>query len=227
MGHSVPYKIATDRASSNYRIIVLKDGQIAEQGTFKELLEADSVFATMWAEHTQQAPATGSASSAIGYDVEVADAEAVSGSGVIAESPRVATASLPPAASVRSPSVRAPAASIRAESTAPTAKDNNDPVAFPTSDAEVEPTPSPAPVAFPTSDNTSAQAPAPVSFPTSDDTHSVSSQPRPAIPGHVHGASVTFDTTTTPPRASTPDPTGTPKSEPADGKRKRISSQNF
>lgn len=210
---------------TDYRILVLKDGQIAEQGTFKELLEADGVFATMWAEHNQQvSAATGPDPSTTGYDVEVVDAEAISGSAVIAESPRAATASLPPAASVR-----APTASIHAESVAPSVptKDTNDPISFPISDAEVEHTP-PAPVTFPTSDDDkTTQAPAPVSFPTSDDANSVSSHPRPAIPGHIHGASVTFDTTTTPPRASTPDPTGSPKSEPTDGKRKRISSQNF
>lgn len=213
------------------RIVVLKDGQIAEQGTFKELLEADGVFATMWAEHVQQAPApSGPDPSVAGYEIEVADAEAISGSGVIAESPGAATASLPPAPSVRAPSLRAPTASIHAESVAPPVptKDDNDPISFPTSDAEVEPIP-PAPVAFPTSDDKDkpAQAPAPVSFPASDDANSASSHPRPAIPGHIHSASVTFDTSTTPPRASTPDPTGSPKAEPTEGKRKRISSQNF
>ncbi|KAL4080195.1 hypothetical protein V8B97DRAFT_1930805 [Scleroderma yunnanense] len=212
------------------QIIVLRDGRVAEQGTFKELLEANGVFATMWAEHIQETSApAGSAPSAAGYDVEVVDAEAVSGSGVMAESPRATSASLHPAESVRAPSLHAPTASIRAESIAPAvpAKDSSGPITFPTSESEVEPAPSAAPVVFPTSDETTTQVPAPVTFPTSDDTRSISSQPRPAIPGHVQGASVTFDTTTTPPRASTPDPFGTPNSEPADGKRKRISSQNF
>ncbi|KAI6044678.1 hypothetical protein EDC04DRAFT_326948 [Pisolithus marmoratus] len=85
----------------------------------------------------------------------------------------------------------------------------------------------PTPVGFPTSGDVSSQAVEPVAFPGSDDARSVSSQPRPAIPGHVQGASVTFDTTTTPPRSSTPDPSGTPNADSTEGKRKRISSQNF
>lgn len=35
---------------TSYRILVLKDGQIVEQGTHKELLALDGIFATMWAD---------------------------------------------------------------------------------------------------------------------------------------------------------------------------------
>lgn len=78
----------------------------------------------------------------------------ISSSSIIAESPPVATASLPPAASDHAPSLCAPTALIHAESIAlpvPT-RDNNNHISFPTPDAEIEPTP-PTPVAFPTSDN--------------------------------------------------------------------------
>ncbi|KAG1716106.1 hypothetical protein ID866_1078 [Astraeus odoratus] len=207
------------------QIIVLKDGQISEHGTFKELLEANGVFASMWTE--RMSPPDVSAPSAAGYDVEAAGAQAVSGSGAVADSPHAITASLRPADSVRTPSIRAPTASVRAESIAPAvpAKDADatGPISFPTS--EPEDAPAPAPVAFPTSDEGSP--PAPIAFPTSDDTRSVSSQPRHPIPGHVQSNSVTFDTTSTPPRSDTPDPSGTPNAESTDGKRKRISSQNF
>ncbi|KAI6000744.1 hypothetical protein EDD15DRAFT_1791311 [Pisolithus albus] len=186
------------------QIIVLKDGEIVEQGAFDELVGANGVFASMWAEYVQSTSA-------------------------LADSPRPATTSLRPTDSVRAPSFRAPAASIRAESTAPIVppKDNTVPVSFPTSGAEEDLATAPTPVAFPTSGDPSSQTGGPVAFPVSDDARSVASQPRAAIPGHVQGASVTFDTTTTPPRSGTPDPSGTPNADATEGKRKRISSQNF
>lgn len=207
------------------QIIVLKDGGIVEQGAFDELVAANGVFASMWAEYAQSTSAL-AGPPPVGYDAEAVGTE---GDGVVADSPRPATASLRPTDSVRAPSFRAPAASIRAESTAPIVppKDNTVPVSFPTSGAEEDLATAPTPVAFPTSGDPSSQTPGPVAFPVSDDARSVASQPRPAIPGHVQGASVTFDTTTTPPRPGTPDPSGTPNADATEGKRKRISSQNF
>ncbi|KIO04474.1 hypothetical protein M404DRAFT_550650 [Pisolithus tinctorius Marx 270] len=206
------------------QIIVLKDGRIVEQGAFDELLAENGIFTSMWAEYSQSTSAP-AGPPPVGYDAEAVDTEDVDR--VVADSPRPVSASLRPVDSIRAPSLRAPAASIHAEPTAPVVppKDNV-PVSFPTSDPEEEPATTPAPVAFPTSGDSSSQAPEPVAFPVSDDARSVASQPRPAVPGHVQGASVTFDTTTTPPRSGTPDPSGTPN-DSTDGKRKRISSQNF
>lgn len=207
------------------KIIVLKDGGIVEEGTFDELVAANGVFASMWAEYAQSTSAP-AGPPPVGYDAEAVDTE---GDGlVVADSPEPVTTSLRPTDSVRAPSLHAPAVSIRAESTAPVVppKDTTVPISFPTSGPEEELATAPTPVAFPTSDD---QAPEPVAFPVSDDGRSVASQPRPTIPGHAQGASVTFDTTTTPPRSGTPDPSGTPNADATatESKRKRISSQNF
>lgn len=35
------------------RIFVLKDGAIAEQGTYEELMRQDSIFSTMWSNYKQ------------------------------------------------------------------------------------------------------------------------------------------------------------------------------
>jgi hypothetical protein len=250
------------------QIIVLKDGQLAESGSYKELLEADGVFASMWADHLgASAPIPGSSSATASGAVEgyeIADAEAVSGpvdsetqsqvvgvidASAVHDSPRAFTASIRAGGSVRAPSFRAPTASVRApsirpsvsqkaESVAPSVptKDHIVPVSFPTSGPEEE---APEPVSFPSSSDAAPLAfptssdNAPLAFPTtSDDSRSINS----ASQTHIRlPTAITFDTTATPPRVSTPDPTnpGSSSSTPGapnpetEGKRKRIGSQNF
>ncbi|KAF8844610.1 hypothetical protein BDN67DRAFT_962519 [Paxillus ammoniavirescens] len=217
------------------QILVLKDGQLVESGSFKDLLEADGLFASMWADHLgTSAPVPDSSSATAsrvvdGYDVLTPNVEVSVIGDVTHDSPRAVTASIR-APSVRAPSIR-PAASVKAESVAPSipAKDFQAPVSFPSSGSE-DPQPTAfasssvgsAPVAFPTSSDI-----APLAFPTSDDSRSISS----ASQTHIRlPTAITFDTTATPPRVSTPDPTGASSSSPtpdAEGKRKRISSQNF
>lgn len=202
--------------ANDYRIIVVKDGQIMERGTFKELLDADGVFASMWTAHIHalKAPEAPIASGS-GYEVDILSTERI-----VTDSPRAATSSLRPADSIRLPSVHG-------ESVPPAvpAKDNG-PVSFPIAGSEEGPASSSA-LAFPASEGTGAPVPTSLAFPTSDDARSVRSQPQSAIPGHVHSASVTFDMTSTPPRASTPDPVSDKQDPASEGKRKRISSQNF
>lgn len=152
----------------------------------------------------------------------------------ISDSPRAVVASVrvpsvrAPTASIRAPSIR-PTASIKADSVAPSVptKDFALPVSFPSASVE------PEPVTFPTSPDAATavafpdSAPAPIAFPKTDDSRSIDSGSQ----AHVRlPTSITFDTTATPPRVSTPDPTGASGSSPtpdAEGKRKRISSQNF
>ncbi|KAF9244997.1 hypothetical protein BU15DRAFT_71347 [Melanogaster broomeanus] len=220
-GRTVLWEVGTTglgAVESVDQILVLENGQIVESGSFKELLDADGFFASMWADHrgTTSAPAPGSSSGAVeGYDVSISNVETadqvveVPVTGALAhDSPHVIT-DLPP-----------PTASVKAESVGPSVP-AKDPVSFPSSGPE-EPEPSSsrgsAPVAFDI---------APLAFPTSDDTRSISS----ASLTHTRlPTSITFDTTATPPRVSTPEPTGassSSQSPEAEGKRKRISSQNF
>ncbi|KIK91374.1 hypothetical protein PAXRUDRAFT_41102, partial [Paxillus rubicundulus Ve08.2h10] len=217
------------------QILVLKNGQLVESGSFKDLLETHGLFASMWADHLgTSAPAPDSSSATAsrvveGYDVTSPNVEVSVTGDVTHDSPHAVTASIR-APSIRVPSIR-PTASVKAESVAPSvpAKDLQPPVSFPLSGSEEpQPTAFPsssvgsAPVAFPTSPDT-----APLVFPTSDDSRSISS----ASQTHIRlPTAITFDTTATPPRVSTPDPTGASSSSPtpeAEGKRKRISSQNF
>ncbi|KAF9222607.1 hypothetical protein BS17DRAFT_783120 [Gyrodon lividus] len=226
------------------QILVLKNGQLVESGSFKELLGVDGLFASMWADHIgTSAPAPDSSSATAsgaveGYDLSIANVEVLEvpvAGDEIHDSPRTVSASIrapsahAPTASIRAPSIR-PTASVKAESVAPSVptKDFQAPVFLPSSSPEepqptVFPGPSDgsAPVAFPTSSDTA------FAFPTSDDSRSISS----ASQAHIRlPTSITFDTTATPPRVSTPDPSGAASSSPtpeAEGKRKRISSQNF
>ncbi|KAG8213755.1 hypothetical protein J3R82DRAFT_10464 [Butyriboletus roseoflavus] len=187
------------------------------------------------------APALGSSSAtasgvAEGYDASTINLQPVDGQigeaptaeAFISGSPRAVTASIR-ATSIRAPSIK-PTVSIKADSVAPSVptKDLPAPVSFPSALGESESVVPPAssdaatPVAFPES-----SAPAPIAFPKTDDSRSIDSGSQ----AHVRlPTSITFDTTTTPPRVSTPDPTGASASSStpdAEGKRKRISSQNF
>uniref|UniRef100_A0A0W0EYS8 Putative mitochondrial half-size ABC transporter n=1 Tax=Moniliophthora roreri TaxID=221103 RepID=A0A0W0EYS8_MONRR len=199
-------------------ILVLKDGQIVEQGNHKELLAQDGLFASMWADQVSatedQAASIHSAKPEVsGYNVVSDDTTTVPTAPT--EASGVESVVGPPgdaAASSMSEEVAPPADKVTVKSHEATASEPA-PIAFPSSESQEEPrgtavkpvdpqtevfeaptSPTSSPVAFPTAD---------VSFPAS-----------PPTPG------VTFEETATPPRSGTPDP----ESEP---KRKRISSQNF
>ncbi|KAH7926500.1 hypothetical protein BV22DRAFT_1032756 [Leucogyrophana mollusca] len=226
---SIAHRLST--IASADLILVLKDGQIVERGSHKELLALDGVFASMWADQI-----TASESATVipppaepvvptGYDVEEELAAPVENDDSelkvvdpeeqrLVDSPRIIAGSLKAASVAAEPAVE----ESHPEAPEVPAKDDSAPISFPSAD---EPTPEPesAPVAFPSPDTDAS--PAPLAFPTSNDTPTPSQQDhnRSASASQVPG--VTFDAgVNTPPRTGTPDP----ESEP---KRKRISSQNF
>ncbi|KAK7472887.1 ATP-binding cassette-type vacuolar membrane transporter Hmt1 [Stygiomarasmius scandens] len=204
---SIAHRLST--IASADLILVLKDGQIVEQGSHKELLATDGIFASMWAEQVSatEDPAVSIQSTkpeVTGYSVGASDAidAAVENQEEVVESSQAP----------QQPSTHAsePEAPIAAEPEEPPAvppkvtepsEEAQAPVAFPTSEdeAEVE-SPSPA----------EASSPDVVAFPTSTD----APMSAPPTPG------VTFETNNHPSRSGTPDPDSEPK-------RKRISSQNF
>ncbi|KAI9572108.1 hypothetical protein HD554DRAFT_2066976 [Boletus coccyginus] len=237
-GRTVVWEVGTsslDGVDSVDQILVLKDGLLVESGPFKELVQADGPFASLWADHVGAgAPVLGSPSAtasgvAEGYDisesinnVQPVDAQIGEGSTrdtFVSDSPRAVTAS------IRAPSIK-PTASIKADSVAPSVptKDFPAPVPFLSAPEELEST------TFPTSSDAvvpnvppASSPPVPIAFPKTDDSRSIDSGSQ----AHIRlPTSITFDTTATPPRVSTPDPTVTSSPE-AEGKRKRISSQNF
>lgn len=202
-------------------------------------MQTDGLFASLWADHVGTgAPVPGSSSATVsgaaeGYDISIVQpvdsqtTEAPAAEALVSGSPRAVTASVR-APSVRdaTTSVRAPSikltASTRAASVAPSvpAKDILPAVSFPSPEE-------PEPVAFPVSSEVItaiSSAPPAIAFPKTDDSRSIDSGSQ----THVRlPTSITFETTVTPPRVSTPDPTGASSSPDAEGKRKRISSQNF
>lgn len=215
-----------------FRILVLKDGQIVEQGSHKELLELDGIFASMWADQiaTSDDPAVRPLA-VQGYSVEDKPAETASGLEA-AERPTQDTSNdedAPEAGPVEAPAEEAVAADV----TVPNADDipTNDVTAPSTHD---EPGPilaEDAPVAFPSSPDggdddeqiVAAAGPSeepavvssPIEFPTSDDASASNANPPVSSPG------ITFA-----PEVSSAGRTGTPDPE-SEPKRKRISSQNF
>ncbi|KAF8490345.1 hypothetical protein F5888DRAFT_1808164 [Russula emetica] len=218
-------------------ILVLKDGQIIEQGNHKQLLELNGVFAGMWAD---QITAAG------GLPVDGRFREPVSGYQIddaipLSDEPVTADIDAAPTQDTAEPQTEAPEAPT--EDTAPaqdtvlertgpqnllspdgsaaaevagtqvddaaTLNRSSDLGGGPVSDAA----PSKAnPVAFPTSDS------APIAFPTTSTSDETASQKPPSTtqtPGITFAQGV-----------STPERTGTPDPE-SETKRKRISSQNF
>jgi len=209
-------------------ILVLKDGQIVEQGNHQQLLKLNGVFAGMWADQI----------SAAGLPVDVGLGQGVTGYQIddaIPVTDGLVTADIDAAPTQDTAEPLAEAPEAPAQETAPTqdtvlegtrpdatlSQDGSttavaagtqvddapqavaDIVELSGSDA-----PPSNPVAFPTSDST------PVAFPgsTSDETASQTTGQAPGI---------TFA-----PEVSTPERTGTPDPE-SETKRKRISSQNF
>lgn len=211
--------------------MVLKDGQIIEQGSHKELVAHDGVFASMWADQV-------SATDDLSPSIEDSVKGEVSGYVIDelnqppADDHEPSTAAATAESSGASPSVHVPDAPE--DTPAPTNADANgkllvdltetSPVTFPSSEPEDRDIPPAEPA---TSDHPS-EAPAissppfveePLSFPASDDT---SAQPTPDRVATPIPAVVTFGASVNSPpsRTGTPDPDSEPK-------RKRISSQNF
>ncbi|KAH9987023.1 hypothetical protein BJV74DRAFT_951775 [Russula compacta] len=211
-------------------ILVLKDGQIIEQGNHEQLLKLNGVFAAMWADQINAAggpPVDGGPKEAVtGYHID--DAIPFTDEPVTADidtAPTQDTAE-PPAEASEAPVDETalgedtdlggtrpdqPAAAVVAGTQVDDA-----PVTFPSSDVGGVPVsdttpPQVNPVALPTSDA------ALVAFPgsTSDESASQKAPSTTQTPGVVFAPEVG-----TPERTATPDPE-------SETKRKRISSQNF
>ena len=208
----------------NNRILVLKDGQIVEQGTHKELLEVNGVFAAMWADQItatgEQAVDDGPKEVLNGYQID--DAIPVSEPTItdVDAAPTQDTAELaseapvqetlpvqetPQSGSVLDVPAAAAVAGTQVDDTLITFPSSNKAAGSDATSSKVNP------VAFPTSDS------APIAFPgTSSD--EAASQKAPST-GQAPG--ITFA-----PEVGTPERSGTPDPD-AEPKRKRISSQNF
>ncbi|PPQ89526.1 hypothetical protein CVT25_012198 [Psilocybe cyanescens] len=230
---SIAHRLST--IASADIILVLKDGHVAEQGNFKELLELDGLFASMWADQisSNDDPAVSLIDSTVkkelsGYNVETADrSEEAQTNETVAE---VVDEAIPTdlAASTEEPENSSqvnlaqtkpdiPIDDITTSDAQPSQDESNiqpvihdeQQVAQPIIPTEIaSPVPSAA-IAFPTSDSRTnirrEKTPPPISSP-----------PTVSFPAVTFGASVNSP----PSRTGTPDP----ESEP---KRKRISSQNF
>lgn len=189
-----------------FSILVLKDGQIVEQGSHSELLAQGGIFAAMWADQITASedgiPVAETA--AAGYSVE--DAAAVEETAPVTDEP---TQDVEPAeASYAEVAAKAPEA---------------DGAIAPAEDAPVNESAEPeASVAFPSSP-TAEELPAPdeevaspVAFPGGEEAAS----PDPLVSPPLQNPGVTFVSSDPPSGRATPDPATEPK-------RKRISSQNF
>ncbi|KAH9957336.1 hypothetical protein BC827DRAFT_1226357 [Russula dissimulans] len=203
-------------------ILVLKDGQIIEQGNHEQLLKLNGVFAGMWADQISAAGLPvdeGLGQGVTGYQID--DAIPVSDGLVTAD---IDTA---PTQDTAEPLAEAPEAPV--QETAPTQdtvlEGTRPQASTPSQDGSTAAVAAgaqvddvlragapgsdiPNPVAFPTSDST------PVAFPASR-SDEITSQTTDQAPG------ITFA-----PEVSTPERTGTPDPD-SETKRRRISSQNF
>ncbi|KAJ7287359.1 mitochondrial half-size ABC transporter [Mycena rebaudengoi] len=221
---SIAHRLST--IASADVILVLKDGRIVEQGSHRELLALDGIFASMWADQISTSgglntpPSPGPAllpePELSGYSVEAEDtipneetnvvaAEAAEG-GVVSDSHKLPE---PLVDFPTSPEAEAEEAIPAPLTSEPTATDrlppsDDSPVTFPAAEPVDFSPPSPAP----------AVAAEPLTFPVSEDTVP-SMEPEQATSTPPPG--VTFEPGLA---TATPDP----ESEP---KRKRISSQNF
>ena len=205
----------------NNRILVLKDGQIVEQGTHKELLEVNGVFAAMWAD---QISATGDQAADGGREVlngyQIDDAIPVSEPAItdVDAAPTQDTAELASEAPVQEtlPVQETPLSVLDVPAAAAVAGTQVDDtlIAFPSSNKATGSEAAPSkvnPVAFPTSDS------APIAFPGTSSDEAASQK----APSTAQAPGITFA-----PEVGTPERTGTPDPD-AEPKRKRISSQNF
>lgn len=209
---SIAHRLST--IASADLILVLKEGQIVEQGNFKELLTLDGLFASMWAD--QVSATEDPAISLVASSVKKATSPENEGNtGPVAEAQAAVDALLVPrethlvSTPERLSTLDLPSATTGEQ------KDNAlDSVAadtaFPSStvagDAGEKDPQTQGGSAAPPQENTPTQ---PVSFPSSEAPGGGAK----TAPGVTFGADVT-------PRSGTPDPDSEPK-------RKRISSQNF
>ncbi|KAL5484932.1 HMT1 [Sanghuangporus weigelae] len=230
---SIAHRLST--IASADLILVLKDGQIVEQGTHRELLEMGGIFATMWADQIRTEDpqfATNDIKQEVsGYSVEQQQTD-MTDKGAETEAP-----------STDVPQEAAASASEEAASTAvadPVATadgkepTDNVPEATSTTSASAAPesaadesavnhksepsTSADAPVKFPGSESPVAFPSGPVSFPSTEEPESI--QPDAGTGTSTPPGGVTFDASVRgSPRSGTPDP--------ADPKRKRTASQNF
>ncbi|KAJ3788636.1 mitochondrial half-size ABC transporter [Lentinula aff. detonsa] len=205
-------------------ILVLKDGQIIEQGSHKELLASDGVFASMWADQISASEEPAPSINSVKHEVsaysagpsesteevvlptEPVDAETSLDVPARAETDLeepVMVATEPESQPEPELMLTEEPASIAPEQVAP----SPNPIAFPSAEPQEEPVGSPDITSEPTSPV--------VAFPISDETQSTTH----SIPATPTPAGVTFEASTSP-RTGTPDPDAEPK-------RKRISSQNF
>ncbi|KAF8891689.1 hypothetical protein BD779DRAFT_1512462 [Infundibulicybe gibba] len=206
---SIAHRLST--IASADLILVLRDGQIVEQGSHKELLGLDGVFASMWADQVsasdEPAPSLGGSSikkEISGYvpgDVDIP----AEGEPSQTNNRDLAEPNPTPDAIHSSPEQTPELIDLADEPLVvfPSSGDREDVTSGPFND---EPAPVPTlPLAFPTSDD-------PVSPQPSELTSTPASPP----------LAVTFGTNVNAPpsRTGTPDPDSEPK-------RKRISSQNF
>jgi hypothetical protein len=179
--------------------LVLKDGQIIEQGSHKDLLALNGVFATMWA---NQISSSGDPASSIKDQGD--NKEAVSGH--IGDQNESATHVTAEDEAPRE--VATSAALVDTPEAIPAALDlmeNTD---------DAPPVPFKEAVVYPADES----APAPLAFPSSEDTRGLPSE---ATSSQIGGVVTFGDTANSPPsRTATPDPE-------AEQKRKRISSQNL
>ncbi|KAH9168239.1 hypothetical protein EDB89DRAFT_1992643 [Lactarius sanguifluus] len=207
-------------------ILVLKDGQIIEQGTHRELLELNGVFAAMWADQIsatgEQAVDGGPREALNGYQIDdvapisepaIADIDAGPTQDTAASEAPVEETSL--TQETISEGTR-PLAVLDVPATAAVAGTQVDDtlIAFPSSNeaAASDAVPSKVtPVAFPTSDS------APIAFPGTSSDEAASQK----APSTAQTPGITFA-----PEVGTPERTGSPDPD-AEPKRKRISSQNF
>jgi hypothetical protein len=164
------------------RILVLKDGQIVEQGNHTELLTKGGLFASMWADQVSanedSFSTTDKKSTVIGYAVDEEPSTAVED---IAPEPLVDVSEIQPENVPVDTDINSPvnAGDVVTDS----------PVAFP-SDEPIEPDTA-APITFPISDE---PEPEPVAFPTTDEpiNDTVVAAPFPSIEAQEQPAPVAF-----------------------------------
>ncbi len=217
----------------NNRILVLKDGQIIEQGTHKELLELNGVFAAMWADQIsatgEQAVDDGPREALNGYQMNdvipnsepaIVDNDAAptqDTAELLAGASEAPVQETPPVQETLSEGTRpqaVPVLDVPAAAAVAGTQVDDTLMAFPSSNeaAVSDAVPSKVnPVAFPTSDS------APIAFPGTSSDEAASQK----TPSTAQTPGITFA-----PEVGTPERTGSPDPD-AEPKRKRISSQNF
>ncbi|THH03982.1 hypothetical protein EW145_g5852 [Phellinidium pouzarii] len=235
---SIAHRLST--IASADVILVLKDGQIVEQGSHRELLENDGVFASMWADQIRaEEPQFSSFNKqeVSGYAVEpakAADAE-VPKTGTTESEPEPVPE---PANHEEDISVQAAPRSEEQETAVHAETESKEGTTEPSfaaiaaqesaADAPVveyasaPSTSSDAPVAFPSSGPVAFPSEV-VSFPSYDESPEPEREPGSTTPSAPVPTGVTFDESVQFPasRSGTPDPSADPV------KRKRTASQNF